>query len=173
MAFEPRLTPNTPTPMMNNPWWYSTGNPYYPTFQLPNCTCYTYGRIGEINDGFISLPQDDAQNWWDRYSPNVQKSNIPQVGSIINFGGNGTSGYGHVAVVEVINSDGSIITSNSGYNASYFWTDTLRPENNYIAPWMQDPQWNLYFQGFAWVFDTPPTPTTRKGLPIWMMTRKF
>lgn len=37
------------------------------------------------------------------------------------------SGDGHVAIVEQINGDGSIVTSNSAYGGAYFYTETLQP----------------------------------------------
>ncbi len=36
--------------------------------------------------------------------------------------GNGSDGAGHVAIVECINADGSIITSDSAYNGKPFYT---------------------------------------------------
>ena len=55
---------------------------------------------------------------------------------------------GHVAVVEQINEDGSIVTSNSGYSSKkYFWTEVLYPSNNYIPSWAI----NARFQGFIYL----------------------
>ena len=64
MAFTPRLTKNG---MLNSPYWYSTDNPYYPTNQLPNCTCYCYGRWYEIlQQNPTQLPRGNGGQWYPR-----------------------------------------------------------------------------------------------------------
>lgn len=65
--YRPRLSEWSPMPMIGNKWWYSTGNPYYPSFGMPNCTCYTYGRIAELHNKFIPLPVTDGRYWWDDF----------------------------------------------------------------------------------------------------------
>ena len=42
-------------------------------------------------------------------------------------------GYGHVACVERINADGSIVTSNSAYEGSRFYIKTLKVPNYYLS----------------------------------------
>ncbi|MBO5706811.1 MAG: peptidoglycan-binding protein [Bacteroidaceae bacterium] len=61
---------------------------------------------------------------------------------------NGKDGAGHVASVEVINDNGSIVTSESGWNANKpFWTQTRKAGPN----WGQDSSY--WFVGFI----LPPT----------------
>lgn len=186
MAFVPRLSEHSPTEMRNpdNPWWYSNGNIYwaYPTdhrYGMPNCTCYCYGRTGEIRGAFDTrLPGDDAGEWYNRVvaAGTIPVGYAPRIGCIMVFRDKPNPrvhNNGHVATVEQINSDGSVVTSNSGYQSTYFWTETLRPENGYLSSWMEDEHHDYYYQGCIYVYDppTPPTPTRRKGLPIWMLLR--
>lgn len=141
-TYTPRLTSDG---MQGNIHWYSNGNPFYASgYGLPNCTCYAYGRFWEIgdpnNDGSnnpTGLPRGDAGTWYTTPTPDYEKGSEPQLGAIICYAGN-TPGYseaGHVAVVEVINDDGSIITSNSAYGGTYFFLQgengELNPSNNY------------------------------------------
>lgn len=167
--FVPRLTSDG---IYGNYWWYDRANIYYPAHQLPNCTCYCYGRWGEIRGAFADLPGYDAKYWFDA-ATNFERGSVPQLGAIACYGYDGTEYAGHVAVVEVINNDGSITLSNSGYPDSFFWVETVRPEEGWLENYMI-PR-NYYFQGFIYidVEPVPPQPTpvysSRKHrFPIWM-----
>lgn len=141
MAFVPRLTKSG---MYNSPWWYSTGNIYYPNYQLPNCTCYCYGRWGELYGAFQNLPSANGGDWY-RRATNFKRGNTPQLGAIACWYSPTGSYAGHVAVVEQITSNG-IVTSNSGYfrpiasnppdTTNYFWTETCMESNGYRSGWM-------------------------------------
>ena len=188
MAFVPRLSEHSPTEMRNpnNPWWYSSGNIYYGnpphTYGMPNCTCYCYGRTGEILGHFeTALPANDAGRWYNIVAASglIPVGYTPKLGGIMVFHdrpGATIHNAGHVSQVEQINADGSVVTSNSGYNNPiYFWTETLRPENGYLSHWMNNSSHDYVYQGCIYVYDpdTPtPTPTpSRKGLPLWMLLR--
>ena len=133
----------TRTGMNGNPCWYSTQNRYYPTFGLPNCTCYAYGRWIELLGYTPSgLPGGDAGTWWNSTSYTKGAASTPKLGAILCMSGGppGTSGRGHVAVVEQIYSDGSVLFSNSGYyrgndpqkwNDFYFYLRCAHPSDNY------------------------------------------
>lgn len=142
MAFTPRLSINSPTQMENNPWWYSTGNPFYPDYGLPNCTCYAYGRYAEIRGAFADLPRWDAKDWWDNASA-FNRGQTPRVGAVICFS---NPRYGHVAIVEEVHANGDIVTSNSDYGTNYFYTETLLVSNGYIP--INSPDYVL--QGFIY-----------------------
>ena len=65
-------------------------------------------------------------------------------------------GSGHVAIVEEIASDGTITTSNSAYQGTYFWTQQITPVNG-------DYSYSHYnFQGFIYnpYADQPPIIVT-------------
>lgn len=135
--FKPRFT----RPEAGNKYYirkadggYSTaikGNPTDPFCNvLHNCVGYAGGRFHEI----ANRPQFDlvdcvnAENMF----ANAQKHGLktgstPQLGALIVWQKgatlSGSDGAGHVGVVEQINADGSIITSESGYGAKNpFWT---------------------------------------------------
>lgn len=182
MTFTPRLTS---AGMQDNPWWYSNGNVYYQSgYGLPNCTCYAYGRWGEIRNAFNpDLSGDyhgDAKYFWTR-SPNLQKGQVPQLGAVACYGTYDDDYGGHVSVVEEIDeTNGSITTSNSAYNGAYFWTDTCYVSDNYLPAWCQpsSPSYSrpYYFQGFiyldGYVPPTPP-PSHRRKSKWWMYLRYY
>lgn len=153
MAFTPRLNDSG---MLNNPLWYSDNPLYQSGYGLPNCTCYAWGRFWEITGGNApTLSTDNAENWYN-HSDGYQRGNTPKLGAVICFADGPFSGDGHVAIVEQINSDGSIVTSNSAWRGEYFYTQTLQPPN-YL------PASDYVFQGFIYNpsggGDVPPEPT--------------
>ena len=144
-------TPRFTTPEKNNKYYntisaggYSTcilGNyPFgassnkrtgYPGLNtLPNCVGYAMGRFNEIGDykTFKYTFQGNAEDWFDYAKrKGMSVGQEPKLGGIMCWAvgnvGNGNDGAGHVVIVEQINSDGSIITSESGWNSSKpFWT---------------------------------------------------
>lgn len=173
MAFIPRTSITDPTQMQDNPWWYSNGNKYYASgYGLPNCTCYCCGRVGEYKGEFDArIPNGDGGQWFPNAvaADNVPYGNEPALGAIACwYDPNGTY-LGHVAIVEEIYPDGSLMLSNSGYPSSYFWTATVTPQNNYTEQWALDRGYVL--QGFLYFYEEPK-PKRRK-MPIWMMLRNY
>lgn len=181
MAYIPRLNSDG---MNNNIHWYSNGNPYYATgYGMPNCTAYAWGRFWEVGDPLNTgankpnpneLPgYYDGGVWWNHVDRNVyQTGSIPQLGAVICFERTGYAG--HVAIVEQINNDGSIVTSNSAYGGTYFYTQTLYASNNY--------GWGSYvFQGFIYNphSDDPtppgpaPTPPREDNFPWGIYLHRF
>ena len=153
----PRTSTTNPTNMSGNPWWYSSGNPFYPNYPLPNCTCYAYGRVGEICGAFnTNIPLGNAGTWY----PTAEAQGIlpvgqePAAGAIICWYDPNGNNLGHVAIVEYVNDDGSIFTSNSGYPSDYFWTKTLTRSSGYIDSWMISRDYVC--QGFIYTYDMPP-----------------
>lgn len=102
--------------MLNSPYWYDPAlNPFYPTYGLPNCTCYAWGRAYEYLGYWPGgLYTGDAGTWWNNAT--WQHGSTPKLGAILCLAGGPYSGRGHVAVVEKIYSDGSITCSNSAYD---------------------------------------------------------
>lgn len=179
MAFVPRLSTTSPTQMQGNPWWYSTGNIYYPTWGMPNCTCYTYGRVGEENGYFrTDLPGGNGGQWYPNAvaAGNIPHGYFPQIGGIMCWYDPAGQHDGHVAVVEEIDpSTGVVTTSNSGWQSTYFWLDHLTYGGSFVdEPWLQNR--GYVYQGCLYVLEAdPPTPHPwrRKKMPIWMMLRYF
>lgn len=97
---------------------------------LPNCTGYAWGRFMEILGSTPKLSTGNAGTWYDNTSDGYSRGSIPQVGAVICWGG-GSSGAGHVAIVEKVNGDGSILISNSDYSGRMFYTATVYKSSNY------------------------------------------
>lgn len=146
MAYIPRLNDNN---MRNNPWWYDW-NIFWNTpnhqWGLPNCTCYALGRWGELWDAQNAqempvLCPYDARLWYGYTQDGFIRGQTPRLGAVICW--DSTIGeQGHVAIVEEIYSDGSILTSNSAYNGTYFFTMNI--PNTYYYNQYYD------FQGFIY-----------------------
>lgn len=153
----PEPTPTGFVPRLTKPEY---GNKYYNTVNvggystaivgkptqaglntLSNCVGYAAARFNEIiGKGkwvYLNYPPN-AENFIEKaQGEGLKISQTPALGAIIVWQkGNtlsNTDGAGHVAVVEVINSDGSIVTSESGYNCSNpFWTT---PRKNTDGNW--------------------------------------
>lgn len=93
---------------------------------MPNCTGYAWGRFSEILGKPCKLATSHAKYWYGNKSDGYTRRNTPQLGAVICWY---ESKYGHVAIVEKINSDKSIVTSESNYSSGYFKIRTLYPPN--------------------------------------------
>lgn len=95
---------------------------------LPNCTGYAWGRFMELLGGEPpKLSVGDAGMWYG-HPDGYQRGTKPQLGAVICFSNPGHAG--HVAIVEQIHEDGSIVVSESGYSSKrQFWTSTRYPPN--------------------------------------------
>lgn len=113
---------------------------------LPNCVGYAWGRWRELLGARPKLSRGNAEDWWN-YKDGYERGQTPKLGAVICWrkGKTGTSkdGAGHVAIVEQINSDGSIVTSNSGYSGTRFYKQTLKPPYNIGSAYT--------FQGFIYL----------------------
>ena len=137
----------TTAPDASNSYYYAN-NPFYQSgYGLPNCTCYAWGRFYELSGTRPALSLGDAENWFG-YSDGYARGQIPKLGAVICWRrgavGDDSDGAGHVAIVEQINADGSIVTSNSAYGSTMFYLQTLTKESGYT--------WNsaYTFQGFIY-----------------------
>lgn len=129
MSFVPRLN----APPASSPYWKTTGSGGYNKCinisggsVLPNCVGYAYGRFMEImNATSCNLSTHNAGLWYGNTSDGYTRSDKPQLGAVVCWSRPGEAG--HVAIVEQINADGSIVTSNSAYGGRRFYTQTLSP----------------------------------------------
>lgn len=154
MSFTPRFT----APSVSDLKWKNTSYGGYNRCividtstgsVLPNCTGYAWGRALEIlNLTDCNLSTRNADNWYNNTADGYPRGSVAKLGAILCYSG----GYltGHVAVVEQINQDGSIIISESNYGGDYFRTVTLPSNYSYN---------NLVFQGFIYIIDEPIPPT--------------
>lgn len=100
---------------------------------LPNCVGYAHGRYLEehnITKCDWKLPNCNAEDWYQKAKDNgFIVGQTPKLGSVIVWSKGklrfGSDGAGHVAVVEKINADGSIVVSESGYKTFRFRTSTI------------------------------------------------
>lgn len=158
--FEPRLT----IPEKSNRYYITKSagglnpciaKPSGSTLRFANCVFYAVGRYAEITG--IWLSSTNAENFVNEAKKlGLTVSDKPQLGAIACWAkgkvGDGSDGAGHVSVVEIVNETGSIVTSESGWNAKKeFWTQTRKNDGN----WGQGSAYR--FIGFI----LPPEPTVR------------
>lgn len=100
---------------------------------MPNCVGYAQGRFLEIHNATKcdwKLPACNAEDWYEKAKANGLKvGSTPKLGSVIVWGKGklhtSSDGCGHVAVVEKIDSDGTITISESGYKTFIFKTEKI------------------------------------------------
>lgn len=97
---------------------------------LPNCVGYAWGRFYEILGKAPKLSRANAEMWFGT-KDGYKRGQTPKLGAVICWrkgkAGWASDGAGHVAIVEKVNADGSIVVSESGYKAFRFRTRVLRP----------------------------------------------
>ena len=139
-------TPRLKCPSSSSKYYNSNENPFvasgYGMFQNNgNCTCYAWGRFFEILGKRPNLHTGDAGTWYGKTSDGYERGNKPQLGAVACWAKPGQAG--HVAIVEKINSDGSILFSNSGWNYKLFYQTTGNPTNYMNSS-------SYIFQGFIY-----------------------
>ena len=158
-AFVPRLT----APERGSRYYDSSENPFKPGAGIfennGNCTAYAWGRAFEILGNTPDIELANACDFYPnnkaKYDANHQRGypygSKPKLGAIMCLSGGG-SGFGHVAVVEQINSDGSIVTSESGWKSYIFRTYTRSSNDGYT---LGDSRYKL--MGFIYVYQEEST----------------
>ena len=113
---------------------------------LPNCVGYAWGRWRELLGSYHNLSRGNAELWYGNTSDGYERGQTPRLGAVICWAkgkvGNSSDGAGHVAIVEQINEDGSIVTSNSAYGGQRFYIRTR--DNTYASS-------GYTFQGFIYL----------------------
>lgn len=160
MSFIPRLT----IPEKGNPYYntkksggYSSAIKGKPTEDgldvLRNCVGYANGRFAEVQ-GLTKIKYQlvcNAEKFLDKAKAlGLKTGSTPKLGAIAVWQGGATKeasdGAGHVAVVELMHDDGSITTSESGWNAKKaFWTQKRTNKN---GRWGQNNKYT--FLGFIY-----------------------
>lgn len=147
-----KFVPQTEFTDYYNPYYITTayggynlciiGNgPPVPGSVLPNCTGYAWGRFMEILGETPRLSRGNAGDWYNA-NDGYERGQTPQVGAVMCWSNPGDAG--HVAIVEQINPDGSLIISESGWNyrpGTYFRSYSMNPPYNYYG---------YHFQGFIY-----------------------
>lgn len=176
MEFTPRLT----RPEAGNKYYIRVASGGYSTAilgkpvdkdcdVLSNCVGFAVGRFHEIANcpEFNLIMPVNAENIFaNAKAHGLKTGSEPKLGAIIVWAkgkiGDSSDGAGHVAVVEQINADGSIVTSESGYGAKNpFWT-TQRYKKS--GNWGQSADYT--FVGFVYQpdGDTNPYPEPKRAL---------
>ena len=149
------------------------GNPLYaPANALANCVGYASGRFNEI----INIARDtsgctyktlncNAINFKERAeAAGLKTGSTPKRGAIMCWG---NSGAGHVAIVERVDSNNQVYTSESGWGSSTIFWNQIRTNNN--GRWGCSS--NYYFRCFIYLPDDvqklidggSPTPIPTPG----------
>lgn len=101
---------------------------------LSNCVGYAYGRFNEIGGyGYCKyLSPVNAENFI-QYAGGLKVGQTPKLGACMVWRKgaslSGSDGAGHVAIVEKVISSTQIVTSESGWGSSAFWTKTRNKGN--------------------------------------------
>lgn len=132
---------------------------------LSNCVGFANARFSEIIGKECIEYQlvCNAENFIEKAKQyGLQISDKPVLGGIMVWGGNGSLA-GHVAIVERIDNDNQIFTSESAYNGSAFYNATRRNDN---GRWGMSS--NYWFRGCIVNPSNPqpePTPPSPSGDP--------
>lgn len=129
---------------------------------LPNCTGYVHGRVMEIRGvttDDCGLSFNNAVTYWTNSTSNWIQEQDPSLGAVVCYYTNNTGDnhQGHVAIVEQIIDNDTIVVSESNYGGSRW--DLLTCYRRY--GWRPTSGWNVSPQGFLrnpYVTPTPPTP---------------
>lgn len=117
---------------------------------LPNCTGYAFGRFMECAGvQECNLAVSNATNWYG-YNDGYERGALPKRGAVLCYSG-GWESRGHVAFVEEVYSDNSILISQSNYGGTK-WEQIRLNAPSYVQGS------GLKFQGFIYnpyVEDSP------------------
>ena len=132
---------------------------------LANCVGYASGRFNEI----INIARDTAKCTYKTLNCNavgfveraqaagLKTGSTPRRGAIMCWG---NGGAGHVAIVERVNNDNSVYTSESGYGSTAFWNQTRTNSNG---------RWgcsgSYYFRAFIYLPDDVQTAVDGGSAP--------
>jgi surface antigen len=111
---------------------------------LPNSAAYAWGRFYEILGEVPTLSTGAAKTWYG-YADGYKRGDTPRIGAIACWTNNDT---GFVAVVEQVKADGTIITSESGWDSEAeddIWrlAERTKGDGNWGMP-------SYTFQGFIY-----------------------
>lgn len=148
-------------------------------YGMPNCTAYALGRVNQLCD-LNNLPYNNFSGMYGNggrwgepgyIGQDWPRGTIPKLGAIAVFKQEGRNG--HVAVVEEIQSNTIITTSNSGWAGSsevgnedaptWWWLQRNLDVNNYGTYIFQ------YFLYPPYIDDIPTPSTTQKNKFNWVL----
>lgn len=163
VVFAPRLE----APAMDNKYYYDGEYNLFEKFGfgMPNCTAYAYGRAYEIlvtaYGEKVGAPKLSRYNACTFYTYNIENNcyeygSTPRLGAIACWSGHGA---GHVAVVEQINDDGTILISEASSSKKvHYRTKTIKGDGSDYAS-------GYSFQGYVYLLPEQVTVTDPIGDP--------
>lgn len=175
--YTPRLT----EPSASDPRWIMSSYGGYndciagsngPPSVLPNCTGYVHGRCMEIADvttDNLGLSFGNAVEYWNGSSSDWEQSSEPSLGAVVVYYQNVGQQPGHVAVVEEIIDNDTIVISQSDYGGARFSTWTCTRATNWT------PFTNVSFLGFLknpYVTDQPEPGKLASKYAILFLAKK-
>lgn len=154
MAFTPRLT----APSASDLRWIQTGSGGYneciygsdgPPSVLPDCTGYVHGRVMEIrgvNTDDSGLSFGNGEQYFSGSSAAWTQSQNPSLGAVLCYYTNTSQNRqpGHVAIVEQIIDNDTVVVSESHYGGLRW--DLVTCYRQY--GWRPGPGWNVSPYGF-------------------------
>lgn len=175
--YTPRLT----EPSASDPRWIMSSYGGYngciagsngPPSVLPNCTGYVHGRCMEIADvttDNLGLSFGNAVEYWSGSSSDWEQSSEPSLGAVVVYYQNVGQQPGHVAIVEEIIDNDTIVISQSDYGGARFSTWTCTRATNWT------PFTNVSFLGFLknpYVTDHPEPGKLASKYAILFLAKK-
>lgn len=141
IMFQKRLDENG---IKESKYYSSKENPFVASnYGMPNCTCYCYGRVWELNkEKPVGLSLRNGKYWYNE-STGFEKGQVPKVGAVMCFDG----AYGHTAMVEEVKENGDVVCSNSNYGGPFFFVTTHTASSGY-----NNYDKSLKFQGFIYAY---------------------
>lgn len=156
-TYIPQTTYYYPDNVYTSTYYQASNSTYY---ALPNCTRYCYGRWWALLGAEPTFMRHlgNAETWWTKAPASIQRGSTPKLGAIICLANGPYSGWGHVAIVEKIDADGTCHFSESNFKGAYFQYDVRHgnASNNY-GYGEYDFQGFLYFP-YDYDPDVDPTP---------------
>lgn len=157
----------TSCPDTSDSHYFSTANPFYPAYAptpgtldaLGNCTWYAWGRAYEILESKPQLSTGNAGDWYTYNKKNnfyTYSDGTPQAGAIACW-------ENHVAVVEKVNSDGTIMISESSYKIDGV-TEGIRFRTRDNLSGSAPDNYGDRFIGYIYLCDWGTTSGSYKGL---------
>lgn len=154
MAYTPRLT----APDASDPRWIMDDYGGYnlciagsdgPPSVLPDCTGYVHGRVMEqrgVNTDDAGLSLGNGATYWTNSSSNWIREQNPSLGAVACYYTNTASDGqpGHVAIVEQIIDNDTVVMSESNYGGPRWRLVTCYRQYG----WRPSSGWNVSPQGF-------------------------
>lgn len=163
-----KFTARTTAPSKDNAYYYSNNIFYNSGYGMPNCTAYAWGRLYELTKKRYMNLIGNAEDWWAAAEKaGLDRGQTPKLGAIICWragtAGVSSDGAGHVAVIEEIKPNGDIVTSNSAWQGTNFYMQTLTKASGYMYS-SNRPLQGFIYCGIEFEDETADATTSNDGV---------